>query len=194
LSYTIIIILGLLIIVPILIAYYYDYRANPKEFSLSIKTLGKGFLKVLIYVSIYFGINKTYEWIIPFNKNHGMEFNSKRKEFGIPTLKSNWEINHYQSEQFITYWWKPEPHNGHFKKVIEYDIFNCKFETDFYHNKKLEGTFAWSKYDYNENSFTYGIESPNIERIITEIDGWKVEPITILDIVTKKEFDHYIEK
>ncbi|QWX83013.1 hypothetical protein H0I23_11130 [Cellulophaga sp. HaHaR_3_176] len=129
---------------------------------------------------------------IPFNKNHGIEFNLEREQLKIPTLKSNWEISEYESEQFTTYWRKPEPHNGHFKKVIEYGILDCKTETDYYHNVKFKGTSAWSKYDYDKESFTYFIESPNVEKRITQVDGWKVLAQTILDVVSKEEFEHYI--
>ncbi|WP_405265685.1 hypothetical protein [Cellulophaga sp. Ld12] len=191
-SYTIIILLGILLIVPILIAYYYDYKADPNEFSLSLKTLGKGLGKGLIYIAIYFGLNKAYELIVPFNKNHGMEFNSEREQLGIPTLKSNWEVRDYESEQFTTYWWKPEPLNGHFKKIIEYGILDCKTETNYYHNEKLKGTFAWSKYDFDKNKFEYFIESPNVEGIVTQVDGWKVLSEKIRVVVSKEEFDSYI--
>lgn len=192
-SYTIITILGLLIIAPILIAYYYDYKADPKEFSFSVKTLGKGLLKGLIYVAVYFGIKKAYEWIVPFNKNHGMEFNSERKQLGIPTLKSNWEISDYQSEQFTTYWRKNEPENGHFKKVIAYGFLDCETETDYYKNEESEGTFAWSRYDFDKKSFEYFIESPN-EKIATfsQSGELQVKKPTVVKNVSKEEFDDYI--
>ncbi len=192
-SYTIITILGLLLIVPILIAYYYDYKADTKEFSFSVKKLGKGLLKGLIYVAAYLGINKAYEWVVPFNKNHGMEFNAERERQGIPTLNSNWEIRDYESEQFTTYWWKPEPLNGHFKKIIEYGILDAETETDYYHNEKLKGTFAWSIYNFDKKSFEYFIESPNEKTVSFSEDGQiRVEKPTVVKKVSKAEFEDYI--
>lgn len=192
-NYTIITILGLLIIAPILIAYYYDYKVNPKEFSLSLKILGKGLVKGLIYATAYFGLNKAYQLIVPFNKNHGIEFNSERELIGIPTLKSNWKISDYESEQFMTYWWKPEPRNGHFKKIIEYGILDCKTETDYYQNEKIKGTFAWSKYDFDKKGFEYFIESPNHKAVaVTKTGKLKIEKPTVVKNVSKSEFEKYI--
>ena len=169
-SYTIFTLLGLLIIAPILIAYYQDYKADPKEFSLSTKALGKGLLKVLIYILIYFGANQAYERLVPFNKNHGMGYNAERENLGLPPLKADWAINEQESDQFKTYWWKTEPRTGHFKKVIEYDMFNCKTETDYYRSKTTKETTAWSEYDYEKNKFEYFIETPNIDEIVR----WKL--------------------
>lgn len=192
-SYTIIILLALLIIGPILVAYYYDYTANPQGFSFSLKTLGKGFFKGLIFVALYFGINKTYEYFIPLNKNHGMEFNSEREQIGIPTLKSNWQKSNNESGQFVTYWWKNQPRNGHFKKVIEYGLLDCQTETDYYQNENIKGTFAWSKYDFDKRKFEYFIESPN-ESLVSVADNGrlKIEKPTIIREVDKTEFDKYI--
>ena len=193
-SYTIFTLLGLLIIAPILIAYYQDYKADPKEFSLSIKTLGKGLLKGLLYVLIYFGVNQAYEWLVPFNKNHGMEYNTERENLGLPTLKADWAINEQESEQFKTYWWKPEPRTGHFKKVIVYGTFDCKTETDYYHSKTAKETTAWSEYDYEKNRFEYFIETPNIDEIVTQDGQWKVIKPTITNRLSKEEFKSYISE
>ena len=57
----------ILIIVPIGIAYYYDYKKDPKEFNFSIKTLGKGILKGLVYVGFLIGLNAIYELVILLN-------------------------------------------------------------------------------------------------------------------------------
>lgn len=73
-----------IIITPILIAYYYDYKSNPSEFSYSLKSLGKGALKGLykglFYAIIFVSLNAIYEYFIPLNKEHGIEFNSERKK------------------------------------------------------------------------------------------------------------------
>ncbi|MBU2996417.1 hypothetical protein KO500_08220 [Cellulophaga baltica] len=192
-SYTIIILLGLLLIAPIFLAYYYDYKADPKEFSFSVKTLGKGLGKGIIYIAIYFGINKAYELLVPLNKNHGMEFNSEREQLGIPTLKSDWKVSDYESEQFTTYWWKPEPTNGHFKKIIEYGILDSKSETDYYQNEDKKGTFAWSKYDFDKREFQYFMELPNEKLVsVTDRGQLRVEKPTVVKNVSKSEFENYI--
>tara|TARA_R110000744_G_scaffold164101_3_gene281190 strand:- start:737 stop:1294 length:558 start_codon:yes stop_codon:yes gene_type:complete len=183
----------LLIIAPIIIAYYYDYKSDPKEFSFSVKTLGKGLGKGIIYMAIYFGINKAYELLVPLNTNHGMEFNSEREQLGIPTLKSDWKVNDSESEQFTTYWWKPEPRNGHFKKIIEYGILDSKTETDYYHTENKKGTFAWSKYDFNKKEFQYFMELPNEKLVsVTDKGQLKVEKPTVVKNVSKSEFENYI--
>ena len=54
-------ILGLLILFPILIGYYRDYKDNPDEFKIEMETLKKAGIKILILVVIYFGVNKISE-------------------------------------------------------------------------------------------------------------------------------------
>jgi hypothetical protein len=176
-----------------MVAYYYDYKAYPKEFSLSIKTLGKGLLKGLIFVALYFGINKAYEMIVPINKNHGIEFNSEREKLGIPTLKSDWKLSEYDSEQFETSWWKNTPQNGHFKKIIKYGVLNCKSETDYYQNEEIANSFAWSIYDFEKSKFEYFIELPNKNLTsYTESGRLKIEKPTVVKKVDKSEFENYI--
>lgn len=185
------ILIGFLIIVPILVAYYYDYKRNPKEFTFSIKTLGRG----LIYIGIYVAIVTIYKTVFPINKNYGIDFNSERKKLGIPIIGENWKISDSESEQFKTYWWKPEPRSGHFKKIIEYGILNAKTETDFYQNKKLERTFAWSTFNYENKTFEYYIEKPNENIIsVTEKGNIKFEKDTYVTKVNKIEFEKYITK
>ncbi|MBF0694357.1 MAG: hypothetical protein IR153_04800 [Flavobacterium sp.] len=95
--------------------------------------------------------------------------------------------------KFRTLWWKVDSTNGHFKKIIEYGIFNAKTETDFYQNKKQEGTFAWSVYNFESNTFEYYLENPN-EKIVsvTEKGNLKYENPTIEIKVNKAEFEKYI--
>ncbi|MBJ2176479.1 hypothetical protein JBL43_19670 [Aureibaculum sp. A20] len=188
-DYIIIILLGILIIGPIAYGYYLDYKSNPKEFTASLKPiLVQGF----IFCLIYFGTNKIYELIIPLNKNHGIEFNYEREKLGIPELGTDWKIDNH-SEQFETQWWKPNPRNGHFKKIIEYGILNVKSETDYYQNEKIKGTFAWSKFVFNENTFYYYLEKPNEKEIsITEKGKIKHEKPIVVVTINKLEFEKYI--
>jgi hypothetical protein len=186
--------LGFLILLPIIIGYYFDYKNDPTEFKLSLSSLWKKrSSKALLFLIIYFSLNTIYEYAIPLNKNNGIEFNSTRQELGIPIIGENWNINKSESNQFETYWWKSEPRNGHFKKIIEYGILNVKTETDFYQNKKQEGTYAWSIYNFEKNNFEYYLEKPN-EKIVsvTEKGNLKYEKQTIEKKINKTEFDKYI--
>lgn len=178
-NYGIYIIIGLLI-VPLVIFYAYrkDYKQNPTDFKKSIRAVVGGLLGVLLFL----GLKEVSKHIIPLKQNYGIEFNSKRKNYGIPVIKKDWEKDKYESEQFATFWWKPEPRNGHFKKVIEFGLINAKSETDYYQNKKIKGTFAWSKFDYNKKSFQYFLEKPN-GRLKT-----------IIKKINKSEFEKYISE
>ncbi len=184
-----------IIIVPIGIAYYYDYKSDPKEFTFSIKTLGKAIIKGLLYVVIFIGLNAIYKLVIPLKKNHGIEFNSEREKLGLPKIGDNWENRKYDSDQFTTIWWKSEPTNGHFKKIIEYGILNAKLETDYYKNEKRKGTFAWSKYDFENNITEYFIEKPNDKTIsVTKSGRLKFEKPTTIEKINKSEFEKYISE
>ncbi|PHR87936.1 MAG: hypothetical protein COA80_18460 [Leeuwenhoekiella sp.] len=185
--------IGLIIIVPILIAYYYDYKSDPKEFAFSVKTLFKELLKGLAFIGILIGINAVYKLVIPLNKNHGIEFNSEREKLGLPKIGDNWENRGYDSDQFTTKWWKSESTDGHFRKVIEYGILNAKFETDYYKNEKRKGTFAWSKYDFDTRTTEYFIEKPNNNIIsVTESGRLKFEEPVTIEKINKSEFEKYI--
>lgn len=187
------ILIGLIIIVPILIAYYYDFKSDPKEFIFSVKTLLKKSLTGLLYLGILIGLNAVYELIIPLNKNHGFEFNTERKKLGLPIIGDNWENREYDSDQFTTIWWKSNSTDGHFKKVIEYGVLNAKFETDYYKNEKRKGTFAWSKYDFDNHTTEYFIERNNDNRIsVTESGRLKFEEPMKIEKVNKSEFEKYI--
>ncbi len=162
--------------VPLVIffAYRKDYKKNPTDFTKSIRAVGAVLLAILLFV----GLKEGSKHIIPLKKNYGIEFNSERKNFGIPTIEKDWEKNKYESDQFATYWWKPEPRIGHFKKVIEFGLLNAKSETDYYQNDSIEKTFAWSKFDYNKKSFEYFLEKSNGE----------------MEKIDKSEFEKYIYK
>lgn len=183
----------ILIIVPIGIAYYYDYKKDPEEFTFSVKTLGNGIFKGLVYVGFLIGLNAIYELVIPLNKNHGIEFNSEREKLGIPKIGDNWENRKYSSDQFTTKWWKTESTDGHFKKIIEYGILNAESETDYYKDDNRKGTFAWSKYDFGTKTFEYFIEKPNDETVsVTESGNLKFANPTITEKIDKSEFEKYI--
>ncbi|MGY3795816.1 hypothetical protein [uncultured Aquimarina sp.] len=187
------ILIGLIILVPILIAYYYDYKSDPKEFNFSLKTLGKGLLKSILYLLVIGGVNFIYKSVVPFNKNHGIEFNSEREKLGIPKIGDNWENRKYDSDQFTVKWWKSENSDGHFKKIIEYGILNAESETDYYKSDSKKGIYVWSKYDFNKKAFEYFIKKPYNKNVsVTKNGKLKLEkPTTVLKI-DKSEFEKYI--
>ena len=183
--------LGFLILLPILIGYYFDYKNDPKEFKLSLKSLwNKRSSKALLFLIIYFSFVKIYEHTIPLNKNKGIEFNSTREKIGIPLIGKNWEIN---DSRYRTIWSNVDSTDRHFRKTIEYGILNAKTETDYYQNKKREGTFAWLVYNYGNNSFEYYLEKPNEKLVsVNEKGNLKYENPTIEKKVNKTEFEKYI--
>ena len=183
--------LGFLIFLPILIGYYFDYKNDPKEFKLSLKSLwNKRSSKALLFLIIYFSFVKIYEHTIPLNKNKGIEFNSTREKIGIPLIGKNWEIN---DSRYRTIWSNVDSTDRHFRKTIEYGILNAKTETDFYQNKKQVGTFAWSVFSFENDTFEYFIEKPNEEIFsVTEKGNLKYEKPTIEKRISKVEFEKYI--
>jgi hypothetical protein len=188
-NYIIILILGILILGPILFGYYLDYKSDPKEFKFSLKRL-KSLLIILI---IYFVVNETSELIFPLNNNHGIEFNSEREKYGIPVIGDDWKIDEYNSKQFRIEWWKPEPRNGHFKKIIEYGYLNIKKEIDYYHNPKDKLSYGWTVYNYDTNKIEYYLELTNYNRYTTSKKGiMKLEKPTKIRNVSKSEFENYI--
>ena len=186
--------IGLLSISAILVAYYFDFKSNPIEFSLSFKTVGKGILRLILYIVVFICLNTLYKLLIPLNKDYGIEFNAEREKIGIPLLAKNWKIDDYQSEQFkTTYWMEPSPKKGHFKKIIEYGILKAKTETDYFKNENKKGTYAWSIYNFQNETFEYYVEKPNIEIIsVTEKGKLKWEKPTIITKIKKSEFKKYI--
>ena len=190
----IVIVISLLIFSPILFGYYHDYKNNPNEFKIEFKTLKKGITKILLFLIMYFGINKVYDLIFPLNKKSGIEFNDQRIKIGLPTLDNNWQIDEDESNQNNIIWWKVKPTIGHFKKVIEYGILNPETETDYYQSKYQE-TFLWSVYNFNNKTFEYYIEKPNEKTIsVTKKGNLKYEKPTEEIKITKTEFENYINK
>ncbi|WP_445749853.1 hypothetical protein [Polaribacter sp.] len=195
-NYSIYIIIGFIIVpIGLFFAYKKDYKQDKKEFKASIKTVGKGISKLIIFIVLIIALKTLSEYIIPINKNHGIEFNTERKKLGIPTIENNWKIDNHYSGQFETQWWKSKPRNGHFKKIIKYGIINAKSEIDYYQNQKIEGTYAWSIYDYNENNFEYYLEKPNDNiEYVNEKGKVKYGNRTIIEKINKSEFEKYIKE
>ncbi|AEH02729.1 hypothetical protein [Lacinutrix sp. 5H-3-7-4] len=193
-NYNIYILIGFIVVpIGIAIAYYKDYKQDKSEFKKSIRTVGKGLLNGIILLLIIGGLKILSEFVIPLNKNHGIEFNTEREKLGIPKIGENWKISDYESGQFEIYWWKPQPRNGHFKKIIEYGLLDSKTETDYYQNEKIKGTFAWSRFDFQDKQFEYFIEKPNENKIsISEKGKIKYEKPTETLKVSKTEFEKYI--
>ena len=179
----------IIIIAPILIAYYYDYKSDKKEFRFSLKNIGNGLAKGIIIYVIVLGLIK----IFPLNKNHGINFNEERQKLGIPQIKKSWELHENESDQFTTYWWSPKPYDGHFKKRIEYGLFSSKYEFDYYTNQRKKETVVWSKYNFEKNSFEYFVEKPNYK--ITSINdkgNLKLEKPMKIEEISKTEFEKYL--
>lgn len=177
------------------IAYYYDYRNDKKEFRFSVLNVGKKILEYSLVLLILFGIKSAYSYFIPLNKTHGVEYNSVREKLGIPTIGENWENRKYDSDQFTTTWWKKDNSDGHFKKIVEYGIINAKSETDYYQNENLKGTFAWSKYDFANNTFEYFLEKPNDTKVsISKNGNLKFEKPTEISKISKSDFEKYIKE
>tara|TARA_B110000240_G_scaffold180114_1_gene210872 strand:+ start:63 stop:653 length:591 start_codon:yes stop_codon:yes gene_type:complete len=193
-NYEIYIIIGFIIFpIGIIFAYYKDYKQNKSEFKASLKTLGKGIAAAITFSLILIFFKTLYKNIITFNKNHGIEYNSEREKLGIPKIGENWENRKYQSDQFTTYWWKNEQTDGHFKKIVEYGILNAESETDYYRKEDKKGTFAWSKYNFGNNTSEYFIEKPNENNdSITYKGKFKMEKPTILKKINKIEFEKFI--
>lgn len=183
----------ILIIVPIGIAYYYDYKKDPKEFTFSIKTFGKGIFKGLVYVGFLVGLNVIYESVIPFNKNHGIEFNSEREKLRIPKIGNTWENRKYDSDQYTVSWWNNDKSDRHFKKIIKYGILNAKSESDYYKNENKKGIYVWSQYNFTNDSVEYFIEKPNNKvASVTENGQLKFEKSRIEQKINKSEFEKFI--
>lgn len=153
------IIIVIILIGPIFIAYYYDYKNNPKEFVFSLKNVMAGIFKIGIALVAWSIIDYVYEAIIPLNTNHGVSFNIEREKLGIPKIGSDWEID--DSDQFEITWWNANRNASHFKKVIEYNYLDEKSETDYFTNKSSPGVYVWSTYEFDNHTMSYFTENPN---------------------------------
>ncbi|NQX85451.1 MAG: hypothetical protein HRT67_06040 [Flavobacteriaceae bacterium] len=145
---------------------------------------------LVIIIGGYFLFN----YLAPFNKNHGIEFNSERLKIGIPEISYNLKQIE-SSDKYEAVWYDENSKNGHFKKIVEYGFFDTKTETDYYENEKLKSTFLWSKYDFRNKSFKYFIEKPNDKLVSATKNGnLKFEKPTIIEELSKKVFEKHISE
>ncbi|MEP5254564.1 MAG: hypothetical protein ABJQ39_05840 [Winogradskyella arenosi] len=190
------IILSLLFFIILIgIAYYYDYKKKPQHFTSAAQSIGKAILLGLVYVGLLFVLKSIYELVVPFNKDYGMAFNTKREQLGIPKLGPDWEKQSNDDDQFSTVWWNKNAKDPHFKKVIEYGILNAKSETDYYKVPNKKGTFTWSTYHYGNNTLDYYLEKPNNPDFsVTKSGRLKFAKPTITKKIDRHEFETYSRK
>lgn len=164
--YPIMSIIGLLIFVPIGIAYYYDYKSNPKEFHFSRKKVTSKILQFTTIMLVVFLLSNLWEYAVPFHQKHVVEFNAERKSKNIPPLDKDWNLEKHTSSQFTKVYINPKIKEKHFKKVIQYNYSDIISETDYYKNGLNSGNFVWSTYDFENNTFKYFSEKP-AEQIVS---------------------------
>ena len=117
----------------IIIAYYYDYKSNPKAFKEvfkrgSVEFSGKKILRLLlVFIFFYtvhsFGLNRVVEMVLPFIKDNNVAFNEERERLGIPLITENFEVMTEQSELFRTVW---------FDKLLNTAILEKKLNTIYW--------------------------------------------------------------
>ena len=155
-----------------------------KNRQLTLKEALRIYLKKYGFYIVLILIIMISDNFVPLNKNHGIEFNSERENLGIPIIETEWKKNRNISNKYLVEWLKPNPVNGHFKKVIEYGFFDIKTETDFFTNEKNQEIITSSKFDYRNNSFEYFLEKRNKtersehETKINKINKLKFEQLT----------------
>lgn len=89
---------------------------------------------------------------IPVYKNDYPSIHHSESIQMLP-LPENWT---YQSQtQFIDEWWQSEPHQGHFKKVIEHNWFSVKSETDYFMDSNSPGVFYAATYNFEKERIQY---------------------------------------
>ena len=160
------IIIGLLILIPIAIAYYYDYKSTPKDLNFSVKKVATKLLQLVAIMLVVFLLSNLWEYAVPFNQQHGVEFNAERKANNIPLLDRDWNLEKQTSNQFTKVYLNPKIKEKHFKKVIKYNYSDIISETDYYKDGLNSGNFVWSTYDFENNTFKYFSEKP-AEQIVS---------------------------
>lgn len=153
----------------------------------------RGVLQFIFALTIFIGAKELYKQIIPFNKNHGVEFNEERKQLGLPILSENW-ISYRTYGQFeISWWYKPKP-NGLVKKKIIYGYFGPKYELNSYKKEKNGRIFITSsRYNFKTETFDYWIgDGMNLLEIDNdgEFENWKGYDTKEIN---KDEFENLIE-
>ena len=160
------IIIGLLIFIPIAIAYYYDYKSTPKDLNFSVEKVATKLLQLVAIMLVVFLLGNLWEYAVPFNQKHGVEFNAERKAKNIPALDKDWNLEKQISNQFTKVYLNPKTEEKHFKKVIDYNYSDNISETDYYKDGLNSGNFVWSTYDFKNNTFKYFSEKP-AEQIVS---------------------------
>lgn len=185
---------GLLIV--LLITSFINYKKNgvPRE-KFSISRLKRNeFFRTVLVVFLFFGMQEAYDYLIPFNQNHGVEFNQERQKLGLPILPEDWEDISISHKQFIKDWWYKSKNekSRHLRKTIVYGYFNPKYEHDtFIKRDSAEVTYGASRYSFETKTFDYWIGDFSVSYI--DEDG-NVENRNPHDFekVTKQEFDKFL--
>ncbi|MBP5984335.1 MAG: hypothetical protein KA734_11450 [Fluviicola sp.] len=167
-----------IIIVPVGFAYYLDYKKDKKYFVESLKNLS-GILK---YVVILIAAILLYKILIPINIENDTELNNIRLKNGLVVLDKK-NFKKVVDEQYKTEWWSKKYNSIYFKKVIEYDLFGPKSETDFFRIPNIDGGYLFKTYSFSNNKMDYFIEKP--EGTFSQIRIRKVE---------KQKFNQYLKK
>lgn len=189
---SIMIIIGLLIIIPIAIAFYYDYKADSKSFIEPLKALAK---KIAIVAFIYLAatlIGKIYEhYVLPKN-NFGTEYNSERANLKIALLPAEWELSEIEDGYFEKHWQNPNRQEHHFLKVSKFGFLKLESETDYYQNTQVDTKIAWSVYNFEDKEFRYFIEKPS-EHIVSVDKSGKFRYNKLIELfeITEKEFKNF---
>lgn len=159
-------------------AYYLDYKKDKKYFVESLKNLS-GILK---YVVILIAAILLYKILIPINIENDTELNNIRLKNGLVVLDKK-NFKKVVDEQYKTEWWSKKYNSIYFKKVIEYDLFGPKSETDFFRIPNIDGGYLFKTYSFSNNKMDYFIEKP--EGTFSQIRIRKVE---------KQKFNQYLKK
>lgn len=167
-----------IIIVPVGFSYYLDYKKDKKYFVESLKNLS-GILK---YVVILIAAILLYKILIPINIENDTELNNIRLKNGLVVLDKK-NFKKVVDEQYKTEWWSKKYNSIYFKKVIEYDLFGPKSETDFFRIPNIDGGYLFKTYSFSNNKMDYFIEKP--EGTFSQIRIRQVE---------KQKFNQYLKK
>ena len=188
------IIIGLLILIPIAIPYYYDYKSNPKEFRFSRKKVASKILQFAGIMLVAFLLGNLWEYAVPFNQKHGVEFNAERKAKNIPPLDKDWNLEKQTSSQFTKVYLNPKAEEKHFKKVFKYSYSDIISETDYYKDDLDSGNVVWSTYDFENNTFKYFSEKPAEQIVSVNKEGrfYYNDPSKIIRI-SEADFQNFIK-
>ena len=191
-SDSIMIIIGMLIIIPIAIAFFYDYKANPKSFIEPLKTAAK---KIVIVGFIYLAvtlIGKIYEHYILPNNSFGTELNTERVNLKIAILPAEWKISERESGYFEKHWRNPNRQEQHFLKVSKFGFMGLESETDYYQNTQVDPKITWSVYNFKKREFRYFTEKPSEQIVSVDKSGkFRYNKPTEIFEITEMEFNNF---